>query len=220
MFKTYAAAALVESSIFQAFQFTLEAGGDGKVEANVGTARKFNGTVQLGWASGRATGDLVQPYTNHVHNCHGTSRDMKKRGYTNDELKDIVAGLTAYAFKDAAKEAYPTLKAAAAPLEAALLGVAQPAFREIPLVTAVEADAPNTAISFCGCSGDCAGALCPQVARAAKDCGAATQHGIAAGEACSKVCATLNAQAHGLVTFSGCTGTFNPNGAGEADEEK
>ena len=71
---------------------------------------------------------------------------------------------------------------------------------------------PDMAVAFCGCKGDCAGALCPQVAQASKDCSKGAAHGITAGEACSKVCDALNAQAHGLVTFSGCTGTFNPNG--------
>ena len=48
MFSTFEAAALVESAVFVAFEFSVVAGGDGHVEGNVGTARLNNGTVQMG----------------------------------------------------------------------------------------------------------------------------------------------------------------------------
>lgn len=114
MFSTFHAAALVESANFAAFQLTVKTGDKGIVDAHVGTARKYNNTYQLGWVHGNAVADLVQPYVRDKHevppgDCHGTKRGMKKRGYTNDELAMINDGLIAYAFKEAAKEAQPSV---------------------------------------------------------------------------------------------------------------
>ena len=200
MYTTFEAAALVESSIFQAFKFTVEAGENGLVEANVGTARKFNGTVQLGYAYGKATADLVQPYAGGPvgADCHGTSRGMHKRGYTNDELTMIVEGLTAYAFKQSAHEAYPSLAATAVPVAAAA--------QEIPLVAA-----DVTSVAFCGCKGDCYGQMCDKAADVAGNCGGYT--GVFTdGEKCSAVCAEMDGAASPGNYINGCAGTFSVNG--------
>ena len=71
----------------------------------VGAARAFNGTQQLGFAYGRATGSIVQPYTCPV----GTSCPDKceERKFTHDEADTLTDGMLALAWKQAGDEANP-----------------------------------------------------------------------------------------------------------------
>eukprot|EP00939_MAST-03C_sp_MAST-3C-sp1_P003022 g3022.t1 len=114
MYSAFEAASLVESATFGAFEFSVKTGDKGSVQAFVGTCRKFNGTVQVGWTFGNSEGNLVQPYKRDTHevpagDCHGTTRGMKKRGYTTDEITFLNDALLSYAFKKAATKAQPTM---------------------------------------------------------------------------------------------------------------
>lgn len=68
--------------------------------------------LSFGYVEGKADGDMVQPYVRHVKpgDCHGTTRGMKERGYTDDEVARINQGLQSYAYKEAAKKV-PTRRA-------------------------------------------------------------------------------------------------------------
>jgi len=106
MYHAFDAAALVESATFVAFNLDVN---DHKAhfDAHVGTLRKWQGSLYLGYVYGTCDGDMVQPFTRHVHqgDCHGTSRGMKERGYTDEEIARIDTGLQAYAYRTAAKKA-------------------------------------------------------------------------------------------------------------------
>lgn len=106
MYKQFDAAALVESADFAAFHLDIN-DHKARFDAHVGTLRKWQGTLFIGYLFGKCDGDMVQPYKRTVHagDCHGTTRGQKKRGYTNEEVAMINAGLQAYAYKEAAKHA-------------------------------------------------------------------------------------------------------------------
>lgn len=113
MYQSFDAAAAVESANFAAFDLDVN---DHKAHysANVGTLRKWQGSLYLGYVSGRCDGEMVQPYKRTVRpgDCHGTNRGQKERGYTNAEIAMINDGLQAYAYKEAAKEAQPLVESA------------------------------------------------------------------------------------------------------------
>lgn len=108
MYKEFDAAALVESADFAAFHLDIN---DHKAhfDAHVGTLRKWQGTIFLGYLFGKCDGDMVQPYKRTVKtgDCHGTNRGQKERGYTDKEVAMINEGLQAYAYKAAAKRVPP-----------------------------------------------------------------------------------------------------------------
>ena len=111
MYSQFQQAILFDSSTFVAFDFHVDNSGSGTYISHVGTARKLNGTIQLGWAYGSSVGDLVVPYVRTkavpAGDCHGTMRGMVQRGYTAQELITLQSGLASYAFKMAAKQAQP-----------------------------------------------------------------------------------------------------------------
>jgi hypothetical protein len=107
MFTSFHAAILTNTSTFVAFDFKVDHKTNGEYEINVGTSRMApdgSGQIQLGWVWGRIKADLVQPVVRHVGpgHCHGTSRDMKPRGYNSHELAFLEAGLRALSFRKAA----------------------------------------------------------------------------------------------------------------------
>eukprot|EP00746_Dinoflagellata_sp_MGD_P003574 gnl/MRDRNA2_/MRDRNA2_106928_c0_seq1.p1 gnl/MRDRNA2_/MRDRNA2_106928_c0~~gnl/MRDRNA2_/MRDRNA2_106928_c0_seq1.p1 ORF type:complete len:235 (+),score=45.19 gnl/MRDRNA2_/MRDRNA2_106928_c0_seq1:41-745(+) len=112
MYKAYDAAALVESADFQTFNFEVN---DHKAhfDAHIGTLRKWQGSVYLGYVFGTCDGDMVQPMVRShavpAGDCHGTTRGMKKRGYTTEEVTEINEGLQAYAFRAVAKRVQPNM---------------------------------------------------------------------------------------------------------------
>ena len=115
MYSAFDAAVLLDSADFKTFDLAI---GDHKASyrANVGSARKWQGSVYLGYVFGSADGDMVQPKKrNHDEcppgSCHGTSTGMHDRGYTDDEVEKIDKGLGAIAFKKAATLAQPTTAA-------------------------------------------------------------------------------------------------------------
>lgn len=110
MVKAFELALLTENATFTTFDFTLNPG-NAKYEAHVGTARLHEAQRFLGYTFGKSDGDLVQPKirTSKVPagDCHGTTRGMKDRGYTDDELDAIRKTLASTAFKKAASQAQP-----------------------------------------------------------------------------------------------------------------
>jgi len=104
MLKMFQDAAAFESADFSTFNLDVN-DHHAHFSAHIGALRKYQGRIYLGHVYGQCDGDMVQPYVRHVKpgDCHGTTRDMKKRGYTDDEIATIDKGLKSYAYKEAAK---------------------------------------------------------------------------------------------------------------------
>ena len=66
MYKAFGAAAMVDSATFGVFGLVIN-GTKANVESHIGTCRKYNNSVQLGWVYGSALGDLVQPFKRDKH---------------------------------------------------------------------------------------------------------------------------------------------------------
>ena len=85
----------------------------------------------------------------------------------------------------------------------------------VAAIAAARADTTSGPFAFCGCKGTCTDGSLPCSAvvpmASADHCAKVISAGIAPGEACSSVCATANKMSHGAVSFSDCSGSFNPN---------
>jgi len=99
-------ALLTENATFTTFDFVLKSE-LGHYEAHVGTARLNQGEYFVGYVFGNASGDLISPRKRVTPSpCRGEKQ--KKRGFTDDEIDEIVKGLGAVAFSKAADTAQPT----------------------------------------------------------------------------------------------------------------
>ena len=112
MHASFDAAALVESATFASFHLDIK-NKKGHFDAHVGTLRNYQGSFYVGYVAGSADGDLVQPYERHEKAIDAVGGadpdvvicqffDMKKRGYSDDEIAEIQNGLQSYAYKKAA----------------------------------------------------------------------------------------------------------------------
>lgn len=112
MYKAFDAAGLVQSADFDSFHLDIK-DGKGHYDAHVGTLRNYQGSFYVGYVAGSADGDMVQPYSRHEKaQADGVVDapavvfckffDMKKRGYTDEEVAKINDGLQSYAYKKAA----------------------------------------------------------------------------------------------------------------------
>ncbi len=121
MVKDFDAAALVQSADFSSFHFEVKEGDKGHFDAHVGSLRNYNGSIYVGYVSGTTDGDLVQIYERHqkvnkrqqkaldwVDGVGNASVvvcqffDMKKKGYSDEQIAELNNGLQAYAYTKAA----------------------------------------------------------------------------------------------------------------------
>ena len=66
MYSAFKAAAMLDSATFAAFDLLVK-GDEASLASHIGTCRKYNNSVQLGYTYGSALGDLVIPYRRDKH---------------------------------------------------------------------------------------------------------------------------------------------------------
>lgn len=100
---SFRAATLLDRTTFSTFDLTVDKSSGGAFLVHTGSARKLNGTVEMGYVWGQASAQIQKPYIRHQRpgQC-GDHDKATPRGYTDAELDKIKAGLEAFAFKAAA----------------------------------------------------------------------------------------------------------------------